>query len=363
MNISETISALEDKGVTVALEVGEHQFCDVMSNCPLAIQLRKMIGEANVPLTDLLDAYGRASEEANGGRRMPEVDFSAVPTITGKAQIIIGDKRVEVDISDYVKASVGNRLNAEMRRIDRDKESMVSLGRGLYSSSQNAIQEARKHTVIPQFTANFEDWTKYDCYVTQNNGRYAFIFKTEYHPEYLIQNGLRYKLAPSDEVGLRQLVYLVFDVSLDGKVYSAGLYDGSWQKFKHYHGSGTDCWGTIKWELPKPYGLKEVANLKRIAMGSLATINLSSLMNHTPNGWPHDNELKARARVLGQEGVVDSPAVVRIPEQERSIVPGWGARLTDAQTTAANPVFTREELEQIENARNPERQTAPWGRR
>ena len=62
MNLSQTVQALEANGVVVALDCGVHGYCDINSNCPVAVQLRKFIHESGVTLEELLTGYAASQE-------------------------------------------------------------------------------------------------------------------------------------------------------------------------------------------------------------------------------------------------------------------------------------------------------------
>ncbi len=331
MNIEDTLQVLEDKGIIIAQDIGEHARCSLDSNCPVAIQVRKSILEAGIKVEDLMAGYQELKREKL-------VEIPPVVDLSGKATINLAGKNIEVDLSDIIQGQVDAIIRGRIRNLETQTEHLGALGLHLHNTYLEAIKSLRKTRVLPQFKVAIPDLVKYKCYITEENSRYVFLFPTEYKPEYLITNGVRFKMAANHVAQCRRDAYLKMQITPEGNTYSIEILVGGIEglrKLVHYHGRGNDCWGSVSTKLPHGFTLESVWKLKEIAMRSVATVNLDSLMERQPTGMPHVDELKNMATVLGKEGVPTPAPSTLTPDNTQAggwrtndtpTRPGWGNR-------------------------------------
>ncbi len=86
MNLNETLKAMEVKNIAVALDIGVHGECDINHNCPVAIQLRRIIQESGVTMEQLFDAFASIEQRQDNFvlPTLPSVDCNLHMNIMGK---------------------------------------------------------------------------------------------------------------------------------------------------------------------------------------------------------------------------------------------------------------------------------------
>ena len=308
MNLAETVQALEAKGIATAINLGAHEHCAIDSNCPLAVELRRLVVDAGVTLEQLLEGYEAVTAADPVNYDLPGID--------GKAIIKIGDKVIEVDLDDVVGEQMKAAMDTKRRELGEQEVRVKRLGGGLYTSYLRAIAQARKSPVLPQLGFNHKELLASNCLVTCEGSTYVFLFPCEYKPEYYVNNSVRYKLAASDKKAIKRNTYLEFKIR-GGKFLSILLQEKSGETLSHYHGHpGGDCWGHVKLPARWDGELRSLRELVKLCMGSLATINMNSLLEHNPPGMPYYEELKSRGTRVGREGTVAPAEVPPEPEDD-----------------------------------------------
>jgi len=306
MNLQETINALVrvkteqyPEGVTVAIALGEHWSCNLSSNCPIAIQLRRMIMEMGITFLQLLEGLEVITA--------PEPVSCVLPEIDGIAKITIAGQTVELNFNDVIKGQIQDITRHKMQELDVQANRIRSLGDSLYRTYLAEIDKTRTNHVLPQLKFSVEELIKYNFYVTVEKKAYIFISPVIYHPEYIVSNGIRYELSEEDKRGLRRDAYMQFAIA-SKKFLSIILLDSKGVKFNHYHGrrggGDYDCWGSIT--LPKYWDetLVSLHNIKSSLVFALTTINYDSLMSRAPDGMPDIQVLLDRSTELGREGEI-----------------------------------------------------------
>ena len=97
MNLAQTIQALEANNIVTALDCGVHQYCDVNSNCPLAVELRRIVTESELTLEQLLEGYAASQEPPPNPLLNPEF-----PEIDGHTIIHIGESDIPLDLTPVI---------------------------------------------------------------------------------------------------------------------------------------------------------------------------------------------------------------------------------------------------------------------
>ena len=299
MNLDETVRALEAKGVLIALNLGEHGRCAIDSNCPTAIKLRKLIGEAGVTLPELLEGYEETKPTDPIKYEFPKFD--------GKMVLEIGGKVVEVELEDVITGELKIRVQNKLAMIKQKETTLRSFGRSLYGNYQIHLEKALQSTTLPQLKFPLEELIKANCYITQDgagtNNSYMFLFPFKYSPEYMARNGKRYKIKPADQKLCVRDVFIQLVISAKGKFFQPRLVYSDGSYLNHYHGSGGgNCWGGVR--LPQCWDgtLRNVVAVAKTLEGSLKTVNINSMANQHPTDMPDGLDLFKEGTLIGREG-------------------------------------------------------------
>jgi len=324
MNLQETVNALErvrtenyPEGITVAITLGEHSFCLLDSNCPIAIQLRKIVEETGVTLPQLLEGLDFPTA--------PKLISSDLPEIDGAVTIAIAGERIELDLSNVIKSQIRDSIWQKIQGVNDQAFRVKALGDNLYTVYLREINKVRTNHALPQLSFPISELIKYNFFITAREKTYIFVSPIRYHPEYIVNNGIRYELSPKDKKELERDIYIQISIA-SGKFISILLLDNKGDKFHHYHGGGHDCWGTNK--IPDFWDgtLKSLHNLKMSLMFSLTTINYNSLMVRIPKGLTDVGELLYRSTKLGREGEIQEPVPDLNDEPSPTRRTHWGGR-------------------------------------
>jgi len=333
VNIEETIRALENKGVAIALDIGEHSRCGIDTNCPVAIQLRKLVIESGLSFVQIMEGYTETTAE-------PLVNFNLdTSKVSGKTEVVIMGKKLEIDVTDMVNQSVKEALASKLTQIERETGRLASYGNSLHDTYVLEIERQRTSKSLRQFRASIEDLVKYEVMITEEEGGYVFLFKEHYNPETYVDGGVRYAINPVHAKRIARDCYLKILTNAEGNIVSTSLLDSSGGKLRHYHGSDRrDCWGNVNLSATKgkDFNLASMNKVRRMAMGAVQTINMNSLLNHTPTDMPTAEEVREKGIKLGKEG--DMGATPATPVQTAgwraeamatTTAPRWGARRDD----------------------------------
>ena len=300
MNLRETVEILRAKHIEIALDLGEHTHCQLDSNCPLAIQLRRAIGESGLTLPDLLEGYQAITA--------PEPVRIDLPHLGGEATITVAGKTIRIDLTDIVGGQFKEALERKLHDLERQEVCIKGLGIGLYHSYLQEIAGLRNNHILPQLKVPVGDLLRYRACITEEDGNYIFLFQVNFHPEYIVRDGIRYKLGNEDAFAIRREACLKITVTPQGKVLSLLLLDKAGTKLGHYHGRNTDCWGQVNLQLEGGIiSLRALHRIGIVAMNSLITINYNSLMQHVPPDMPPIEQLLERSTELGREGELGAP--------------------------------------------------------
>lgn len=304
MNLAETVQALRAKDITVAIDLGAHSSCRIDTNCPVAIELRRIMTDAGVTLPELLDGYEIFS--------VPDPVEYTLPEFNSNATMQIAGQNFHFDFNAIITVQLKDLIDRKIRSLDEQNARIGSLCQSLYDSYSYQIRRARDNHTLPQLSFSDRELMRAGCFITGEDKSYSFIFPVIYKPEYIIKDGIRYKIA-EDTVG--RLIYDVFlkFVIEDGIFMRAILLDESGDKFIHYHSDRrTDCWGAVT--LPHRWDgrLSSLHTLSTALMRALATVNYNSLYSHDPPGMPYIGNVLDESTELGREGEIETPPVGRV---------------------------------------------------
>ncbi len=312
MNLHETIQSLEQNNIQTALDIGVHQRCDINSNCPIAVELRRIILDSGVTLEQLLEGYAASQGTP------PEATAIELPQFNGRATIRVAGQSVVIDYSDTIRGQLGEGFVKKRLEFESMGNRMQVLGRSLYSSYLDQIYQLRNTKTLPQLAFSVGDLLKANCLITTDNTNYVFLFPRHYKPQWIITNGVRYKIADEDIETIKRNIHIAFTISKESKILKTRVLGDSGRKLQHYHGNNwddDDCWGNVP--IPERWDktLKSLSNLVTQLMGSLATVNKDSILVRHPDSMPRINDLFDRSTKLGEEGHTEER------EQPRG---GWG---------------------------------------
>lgn len=332
MNLQETVTALENiknekfpEGILIAEDLGVHQFCDINSNCPKAIQLRRLITETGISLEELIEGF--LSSQGSAPKLLIDLE-EACPDINGKATISVGGNIIELDLTEHIKGECQKRFGELVRELERRQITVMNLGKNLHGVYMDAIRRAKRTVILPQLGYSLKELTTYRCMITRESKQYLFLFPLKYEPRWLYTREQRYALDPEDARELVRDCFLVIPVSGENKILRPYIIDEEGKKFEHYHGTAGDCWGHVK--IPSNWDgkLRTLAELTYQLQASLATINLDSLMTRAPLDMISTVDLLERSTLLGTEG---QPREFSLQTDQNTVEAalhrrGWGRR-------------------------------------
>jgi len=322
MHLRDVIQALEENKIQVALDIGVHARCSIESNCPMAVELRKIIRESGVPLTQLMETYNRSNNPNPSGVPSFNVQELVPPT---DIPVNIGGQRVVLNLHQVLGSCLDSALASKLSSLEGATAMVRKLGMSFHSTCINTVHELRRSVTLPQLELPLSKLISMSCTFTKEGSSYVFLFKREYKPEYLVTYGKRYKIREEVVIQLQRIFYITMYIDRGGKILRIKTLDVAGRDFSHYHGGPPktyDCWGKVK--LPTKWNgdLDELGALVNMLIGSLKTINLDSLMNREPVGMIDSRTLLNQAKLLGEEGKMDfeTPANDTVPVLPRR----WG---------------------------------------
>ena len=302
MNLYDTVKALGairtekyPQGITVAFELGVHHACDLQSNCPLAIGLRRFITEAGLTLEEILEGYHAVHN--------PEPFSYELPEINATIQVKIAGKTIDLDLTgEEIAPTLRTTIDRKLSDLDRAIRSMREIGFRLYGTYLHEIHKERERQALPLIPFNHLDLIQSGCMVATDGNDYVFYLPSRYKPLYLVDGGIRFKLDDKDVITLERKIFIRFTISSGYQFIRASVMDERGEKLQHYHGNNSDCWGSVR--LPEEWdgSLTSLTNLAYTLGMSLGTINYNSLLVREPLGMPASFELRGRCTEVGKEG-------------------------------------------------------------
>lgn len=313
MNLRETISALAANNVLVGIDLGVHANCDLGSNCPLAVKVRKIIKDSGISMEAIWKEYDVPDERA-----LKSTDIN-ITDINAKTTVNIHGRSIEIDITDTVSDVMKDAILNKIRLINHDIGRIRNLARDMNKNCIREIAEAKRTKILPIFDFPVDELLKYGCTFSSQGGDYIFLFKSTYRPQYIFSRGYRYQLCSRHINKLTREVNFMFRINRDWHYTEVSVLDNHGHKFHHYHGDRYDCWGHVDISSRWDGTLEHLVSQLRILEGSLATINKDSPMNEHPPGLYSIETLGKDAVCLGAEGELGGAK--NIPRES-----GWGHR-------------------------------------
>lgn len=322
MNLQDTVKALEAKDITLAIDIGVHSHCDLDSNCPIAIQLRRLITDTGIQAEELLEGYAEVTTT-------PAPVSCELPTFDANIHLSIAGRTFDLELNDVISANLRFEIDRRLREIDRLKAGVTTAAYGLYDAYLREIRRQRSAQSLPQLSFSTTDLLRAGCMITSSGRDYHIIFPSKYKPKYIVKRSVRYKLTDEDAIFLLQKIYIKFIISQDFRFLRADVLNDSGAKFRHYHGDSThDCWGSVNLPIRWDGSLESLSRLATTLSMSLTTINRDSILDSSPSSWVHIDTLLARSTELGVEGVINTEPVLGEPQPTPTAqrTAGWGRR-------------------------------------
>lgn len=344
MTLFETVQALEAKNITIALDLGVHQSCALDSNCPLAVQLRKLIADAGITLEELLEGYQEVTAP-------DPVDMDRVlPAVSAILHMHLLGQEMHINLGEDATHEFGVAVKRKIEELEHGIYTLRGIGRTLYSSYLAEIRRSRDNGSLPQLSFTVTELLTANCLITSRDRKYVFIFPAEYRPRYIVHRHTRHQLSDEDAKSLERNIYIKFTINQNHNFFRADTITSDGRKFRHYHGNGQyDCWGEVT--LPNRWDghLSSLTRLNHTLIMSLGTINRGSVLDNDPPHMPDVEDLMENSTELGREGEVSEHPVEQ-PTRGR----GWGGRARNTPTQIA-----RDRVEAL--ARGTGNQPAPEG--
>lgn len=304
LGVAQALSLLEiHKKIITGIDIGLHHYCDLTSNCPIAIQVRRVMLESKVTVEELQSLIGKA-DNIQCVYPVRDEDF---PQVTAKIQLRIGNKTVSLDVEDLGVTDLVEAIENKRAELIYERGRLVTMGRDMQATYVNAIANVRKTKFLPQLQLFTPELLKYGVIVNGAGNSYQFFFPFIYSPAYTITNGVRYAISSENSKIITRECYLMFEVK-EKRISPPIVFNREGRKMQHYHGDVTDCWGSVDYPREWDGTVKQLYNTMVVLTKSLITINLDSLMVREPAGMPHIQLLKDSMKKVGREGDIEGTA-------------------------------------------------------
>lgn len=301
MNLRQTIQALEQNNIIVSTDIGVHQYCDINSNCPVAVELRKYIHESGVTLKDLLEGFA-AFQTSSPAPERAEPDY---PEFDGQSTINIAGQTVKIDYTETIKRQLGSRFSDKMNELNSMSNRCRTLGVNLHHTYRDLYDRLKNTKELPQLSFGIAELIMTKCHITSDSNNYIFLFPRHYKPQWIVTRGVRHEIDPKDVADIERDVFIRIVVTRERKILHALLLHDTGEKLYHYHGTHNDCWGMVV--IPEMWDgrLRSLDDLATQLIRSLATINKDSLMTSEPPDMPEMDDVFENSTKLGEEGQIE----------------------------------------------------------
>jgi len=352
-NLFQVVKALEGNSIQIALDVGVHGNCQINSNCPIAVELRKIIKDTGVDLAQLLEGYAVTMAQPQ-----PAIEY-ALPPIDGKVEIKVGGYPVPIDLTELFNKEVSQRWKRKMTEVASRDSVVARVAKSLHEQYTSRVRELDSARTLPALNFSAAEVIDAGCSVTASRGSYLFIFPILYEPHWIVNSGCRYEIIEDDIKAISTKAYVKISITRDRKITEIKLLSDIGYGLEHYHGrESSDCWGFVK--IPETWDgrLESLKTLVRQLVGALATVNYNSLIQHDPVDMPGIGGVLSRSKKLGEEGVMgdresigggrwgvpdrDTTGAEEIPDPIAPLTPRrWGER---GEVAAGGTTVIRDEL-------------------
>ncbi len=324
MTLTEVFDSLGENDILTGLDIGVHGNCEIDSNCPIAIELRRVVREAGITLQQLVD--GAALHQTRGD---DDAFLHPTPTIMPLDDLTVSiyGQDITLPMSRVIGPALQSAIDNRMAML-RDADTTIErIGQAFRNTYREKVAALSKNKRLQQVAFDPEELRRTGCQVTATEGNYLFIFPFDYGAEYIVNNGIRHELSDAHKAQIARLGgSMTFEITHENKFSTLKVKKADFTPMDHYHAvHDGNCWGSVT--IPRAWNgtLRQVYALFKELEGSLRTINYNSLLNRHPEGMPEHTAIMRSATRLGREGdlrpeeaELDQPADAGDVEE-----PGW----------------------------------------
>ena len=323
MNLTEVFDSLGENDILTGLDIGVHGNCEIDSNCPIAIELRRVVMESGITLQQLADgvALHQTRGDDNTFLQNPEIQMP-----TDEISFLVFGHSISIPLSEVIGNNIRTAVFNRMQELRDADTTLERIGQAFHNTYREKVAALSKNKRLQQVAFDPEELRRTGCQVTATEGNYLFIFPFDYHAEYIVNNGIRHELSAAHKAQIARLGgCMTIEITNENKFTFAKAKKADFTPMNHYHAShGGNCWGSVT--IPRTWNgtLRQVYALFKELEGSLMTINNNSLFNRHPEGMPESTSILRSATRLGREG--DLRPEAEVPEQPDAgdvEEPGW----------------------------------------
>ena len=313
ITLQTAVEYAKTKGIGIGIDLGVHSFCFLSSNCPKAVELRKILLKAGINLSEIVPVSSGSDFPVN--TELPEI-----PNLS-TVKIDLFGQQIELDVSSLVGHQLEQGTQEYLQSLTKTKRSLLGYGKALQGAYKHALKCLDEKHILPQLLVGREELLETTALITAEGENYLILLPATYQPEYIVTQGIRYELAEHHKAQLRKDCYLEFTIKgVEKTVLGVDLVDERGKFIPHYHGDrGKTCWGSVRYGAFR--SLTQLYQLAIQLIGALSTINGDSLLNRRPPDMPTYDELMGEAVKLGREGEIRQQEAPQEAPQERR---GWG---------------------------------------
>ncbi len=216
MTLTEVFDSLGENDILTGLDIGVHGNCEIDSNCPIAIELRRVVREAGITLQQLVD--GAALHQTRGDDDNFFLRNTEIQLPTEDITFSVFGQDVSISLAQIigpdVRVAVENRL-ASIRDANRVIE---SVGQAYLNTYREKVAALSKNKRLQQVAFDPEELRRTGCQVTATEGNYLFIFPFDYGAEYIVNNGIRHELSAAHKAQIARLGgSMTFEITHENK--------------------------------------------------------------------------------------------------------------------------------------------------
>lgn len=299
-SVMAAVNQLKKQGIEVAIELGVHSLCRLDSNCPKAIEVRKIITDSGTELGEYIQERG--------------FTVSPLPEEL-KATVVIHHPLLverELDITEFLRPEAQRGLERAIKESNKAIDHCKVWLEGCINRYNHEVYRLRQNSTLPQLPISARELLRLGAVLGKHDKNlYNIYFRVTYSPVQTVRAGVRYQLSNEDVLRIRREGYLgiVFNKHFE----KADLWDEHMNKLSHYHGNAYDCWGNGG--LPDIWDgtIEQLVSLRDRLMRALGTINGDSLMLDSPLNMPTYQTLLQRATRIGPEGRIEQTPSIAVP--------------------------------------------------
>jgi hypothetical protein len=317
INVRQAAMILEEYfNITVGMDFSIHSYCLLESNCPKAIELRKVLTDNSISIKDL------EKHQETPVERLKHISLAQSSNII---KVTILGRVVEVDIGDITNTQIKEAIMNKYEELSACTGQFTSLGLSLYKTYTDEIGKIKTARNLTQLEFSLDEMKTYPHYLTVMDKRYWLCFPGVYEPQYIYTNGDRYEICEAHKKLLRRELLIAYTITSEFKIYSVKLHTINGMKFQHYHGNASnDCWGTIKLPAFWDRRLITLSALTKTLFNSLTTVNKDSLMLSVPPNFPDIMDLFSHSTKMGREGFPKEVAKETVAPNTAASPRPWG---------------------------------------